>query len=692
MDTHRSRALLILFAAAVVAAGLLTLLVEANPAWTADRSFEPAPNTPFPVGSTPTTVTNADFNADGKMDLAAQNAGSNNVSVLLGGGDGNFQPAPNSPFQVGSIPSSVTSADFNGDRKADLAVTNQSSHNVSVLLGNGDGTFQAKQDFPVSSPTSVINADFNRDGKTDLAVANYGSNSVSVLLGQDADADGKADGTFVSAGNFSVDLPCSGICIPATAGPNQVIVGNFNGDSSVDLATANIGSCGFFCTPGGVSVLLGNGNGTFQNAKLATSGAPIYSIDANGSGDIFAANYNGNAIAVLRSNGNGTFSPGGSLQVGTHPSAVVSEDLDGNGVEDLAASNFDSDNVSVLWDNGSGGFQTALNFATGDGPAFVIGARVNAGEFADLAVANQKSNNVSVLLNTESHPPPPETTITKGPPDPDNNSSATFEFSSSEPGSTFQCALDVDVPSAYSPCTSPETFPGEGQLADGTHTFYVKATGAAGNNTDPTAATYSWKVDTSAPIISDVSPADQSQNVPLDSNIEATFSEAMKEGTLTTSAFTLTKQNSSTVVPAAVTSSATNKATLNPTSDLASSTTYTVTVKGGSVGATDSAGNALAQDRTWSFTTAAPPALACTKTGTNNAETISGTSGIDVICAGGGNDTVKGLGGNDILKGQGGNDKLLGGVGDDTLDGEIGADTASYSASLTAVTASLDTN
>jgi Tol biopolymer transport system component len=90
----------------------------------------------------------------------------------------------------------------------------------------------------------------------------------------------------------------------------------------------------------------------------------------------------------------------------------------------------------------------------------------------------------------------------------------------------------------------------------------------------------------------------------------------------------------------------------------------------------------------------APPSSAstCTIEGTASAETIPGTSGADVICAGGGNDTVKGLGGNDTLKGQGGNDKLLGGVGNDALDGETGTDTASYSASLTAVNASLATN
>jgi hypothetical protein len=492
INFHRIRISVMLFAVAALAAGLLALL-SPKPAWTASRTFQSAPNSPIAVGSAPTTVTDADFNADGKMDLAAQNSGSTSVSVRLGNGDGTFQAKPD--VTVGSSPTSVIGAELNADGKTDLAVTNYGSNSVSVLRSNGDGTFQTKQDFPVGGgPTSVINTDFNRDGYPDLAVANYSSNSVSVLLGQDSNGDGKADGTFVSAGNFSIDLPCGGFCIPATAGPNQVIVGNFNGDSNVDLATANIGSCGFFCTPGGVSVLLGNGNGTFQDAKLATSGAPIYSIDTNGSGDLFAANYNANAVTVYRSNGNGTFSAGQSLPVGTHPSAVTSEDLDGDGVEDLAVSNFDSDNVSVLW--GSGGFQTAQNFAAGDGPAYVIGARLNADGFTDLAVANQNSNNVSVLLNTAV---PPQTTITSGPSDSQvvNSTSATFGFTSSEPGSTFQCSLDDLNDSAYVPCTSPQTVPGVGLLAEGSHTFYVKATGASG--TDPTPARRTWTVDTTAP-------------------------------------------------------------------------------------------------------------------------------------------------------------------------------------------------
>jgi Ca2+-binding RTX toxin-like protein len=191
-----------------------------------------------------------------------------------------------------------------------------------------------------------------------------------------------------------------------------------------------------------------------------------------------------------------------------------------------------------------------------------------------------------------------------------------------------------------------------------------------------------------------VYPANAATGVALNTNVEATFSEDMDAYTIAGSNFTLYKQGSST--PAigcwsAPYSSVTKTATVDPCFDLEASTTYTASIKGGTTGVKDLAGNALAQDYSWSFTTAASPA-SCTKTGTANAETISGTSGADVICAGGGNDTIKGLGGNDVLKGDAGNDTLLGGVGNDTLDGGLGTDTASYSASLTAVIASLATN
>ncbi len=394
-----------LLVAAVVAAGLLAL-VGAKPAWAAERSFTPAPNSPFAVGSTPTTVTNADFNGDGKVDLATSNHGSDNVSVYLGKGDGDFQTRQD--FPAGDGPSSVTSADFNKDGIADLAVSNQnyntvsSSYTVSILLGKddgtgkGDGTFEKKPDEKVGGfqPSSITSADFNKDGIADLAVSNYGSHNVSVLLG-------KGDGTFHQPG---VDY---GVSV-AGVNPNEVITADFNNDGKMDLATANIGT-ELASNLGGVAVLLGNGDGTFQAASKAVTHPFTESVataDFNGDGkkDLVAtgpACCGGGKVSVALGNGDGTFQAKQEFLVGsgnTAPKSVSSADFDNDGKQDLAVSN-STNSVSLLWGSGTGSFQTSQEFTAGSGPVFVIGAKLNADTFADLVVANQTSNDVSVLLN-----------------------------------------------------------------------------------------------------------------------------------------------------------------------------------------------------------------------------------------------------------------------------------------------------
>ena len=174
--------------------------------------------------------------------------------------------------------------------------------------------------------------------------------------------------------------------------------------------------------------------------------------------------------------------------------------------------------------------------------------------------------------------------------------------------------------------------------------------------------------DTTNPTVSGVAPADGATEVGLDANALANFSEAMDASTITNATFTLTKPDGTPMAATVGYDPATKKATLNPDdAALESRTTYTATLKGGSEGVKDLAGNALAADVTWSFTTTA----ACTITGTSSAETLTGTPADDVICAGGGNDILKGLEGNDILKGEG------------------GVDTANFSGSPAAVTASL---
>jgi hypothetical protein len=230
----------------------------------------------------------------------------------------------------------------------------------------------------------------------------------------------------------------------------------------------------------------------------------------------------------------------------------------------------------------------------------------------DIA-GNALQEDYSWTFTTGTDTTPPATFILSGPSGTVNSTTDSFGFSSTESDATFECKLDNE---AFETCTSPESVPDEGFLTEGTHTFEVRATDSDGN-TDPTPDSRTWTVDATAPTINNVSPADQSQNVSLGTNVEATFSEMMNASTLTASTFTLTKLGSSIPVTATVNySSTTDKASLKPSSDLAPNTTYTATVKGGTDGVKDSAGNALVQDYSWTFTTGPPPDTTAPKVST----------------------------------------------------------------------------
>ena len=156
-------------------------------------SFSHAPGSPFAVGTRPASIAIADFNSDGKLDLAVANADDNAVAILMGLGNGTFIPNVNSPVAVGARPASVALADLNGDGKLDLAAADLTDGKVSVSLGDGSGTFPTVQDYPVGRyPISVAFADFNSDGKLDIVTADNSSHMVSVLVGN-------GNGTFKPA-------------------------------------------------------------------------------------------------------------------------------------------------------------------------------------------------------------------------------------------------------------------------------------------------------------------------------------------------------------------------------------------------------------------------------------------------------------------------------------------------------------
>jgi FG-GAP-like repeat len=316
-----------------------------------DGTFEPPLNTG--AGSTPTAVAVADFNGDGIADAALANAGNGTVSVFLGNGNNTFGSAKNS--NAGNSPAAVATADFNRDGAADLAVANGGSTTVSILLGNGNGTFKSPVPQTVgTNPTSVATGVFTSNGYASVAVANGGSNNVSVLLGN-------GDGTFQTAHNY-----------PVGTTPNSVATGILTG-GKVSLVVANAGS-------NNISVLLGNGDGTFQAAvpySVATSPTSVTVGDFNNDGnmDIAVANGGSNNVSVLLGNGDGTFKGAVNFNVGSVPYSIVAQDLNWDGCLDLIVANQNSNNVSVLLGNCKGGFSsTPLNSAAGTSPvALAVG-------------------------------------------------------------------------------------------------------------------------------------------------------------------------------------------------------------------------------------------------------------------------------------------------------------------------------
>jgi len=178
----------------------------------------------FVVAMSPRGVVAGDFNGDAILDLATANWNRENISILLGQGDGTFRPAGH--LRAGSSSTALVAQDLNGDAFVDLAVTNYSPGTVSVLLGQGDGTFGEPQAFPVGrGPMAIVAGDLNGDQIADLAVANWGSpgpdTTISLLFGH-------GDGTFQPARSRGVGVR-----------PSGVVIGDFNGDTTADLAVAN---------------------------------------------------------------------------------------------------------------------------------------------------------------------------------------------------------------------------------------------------------------------------------------------------------------------------------------------------------------------------------------------------------------------------------------------------------------------
>jgi hypothetical protein len=319
------------------------------------------------------------------------------ISVLLGNGDGTFQ-APKQR-KTGEFPIGIVSGDFNGDGKPDLAVANGYDATISVLLSNGDGTFQPQEQLSLGfDPTALVTGDFNGDGRVDLAVAGInsdGTGELEILLGN-------GDGTFQPGQELALK-----------GQPTSLVAGDFNGDGRGDLAVGEYGGWG------GISILLGNGDGTFQPPEqfevgvVYTGVVSLVSGDFNGDGKLdLAADVWGftphEGIFLVLGNGDGTFQPPKELPGGHHDFSVgegevslAAGDFNGDGNLDLASIDMTTSDTKhpgimhVFLGNGDGTFQPPRQYDVGTNPVALVAGDFNGDGKLDLAVLDQNVNDGS---------------------------------------------------------------------------------------------------------------------------------------------------------------------------------------------------------------------------------------------------------------------------------------------------------
>jgi len=381
----------------------------------------------------------ADVNGDGKPDIVVANWWDTNnvgvVGILLGNGDGTFRPV--ATYETGGATNySVVVTDVNGDGKLDLVVSScaatadtcgSAEGVVSVLLGNGDGTFQHAMSFGSGAlvGAQVAVADVNGDGKPDIIATNFqgetnGDGTAAVFLGN-------GDGTFRSPVLYDSGAP----------GANVVRVADVNGDGVPDLLVAN--GCFYYCAGGGaltaLSVLLGNGDGTFRPAVTYPTGGKesgwVTVADLNGDGklDVVLANTNifipSGTVSVLLGVGDGTFEPPVTYDSGGYAAVeVVIADINGDGVPDLIVADCGPVNgcgtgeIGVLLGRGDGTFDPVVTFSSGayNDTAIAV-ADLNGDGKPDLIAANQctpdscAAGSVAVLLNNGGLGEPTTTTL-----------------------------------------------------------------------------------------------------------------------------------------------------------------------------------------------------------------------------------------------------------------------------------------
>jgi hypothetical protein len=307
--------------------------------------FTPAKGSPFPAGPEPNDIALGDLNRDGKLDLAIANHTAKHLTVLLGDGRGSFAPAPGSPFAVAVRPHThgVAVGDLNGDGDPDLLTDSWGDDQVTILLGDGKGGFRPGPFLKVGKhPYQRVRiADLNGDGRDDILTTNLEGDSVTVLLG-----DGR--------GGFR---PSAGSPFPCGDSPFFVGVGDLDGDGKPDLAVVNSPSSTTDRQGrDGLTILLGDGKGGFKRmagSPFATGRIPnrlaVGDVNGDGVADVAVTNTEGNSVSLFLMSRRGGVASSSTIPVGKEPGGIAIHDLNGDRKGDVVVADNGDDNVVVIW-------------------------------------------------------------------------------------------------------------------------------------------------------------------------------------------------------------------------------------------------------------------------------------------------------------------------------------------------------
>ena len=371
----------------VAALAAVLLLVGAASAWAAFVTE----GSPYAVGNDPYSLNAADFNDDGRPDVATINGTSSNVSVFLRQAGGGFAQEAGSPIAVGSGPSGAAVGDYNGDGLADLAVSSFVAGNVSVLLRQPGGGFALEGGAVISLGTrisSVAAGDFNSDGRLDLAVTQSDRSQVVLLLRNGQNTGFSALPPFATGVN-----------------PIAIAVGDYNGDALADLAIANRGG-------DSATILLRVSGGTFSSeAAVPLGDEPVGIVaadfDGDGRSDLAVPNYvPGTVSAFLRRPTNDGFTAEPPIAVSASPAGVDAADFNRDGRPDLAVA-ANSGAVQILRRNAGGGFTPDQTIPLAGAVNDVAAADFDGDSRPDLAASSYTSATADTFTALLNPAPPP---------------------------------------------------------------------------------------------------------------------------------------------------------------------------------------------------------------------------------------------------------------------------------------------